>query len=1107
MKTILLLLRNGIFSICFMLVSGISFGQTLIGYPLTDNLNTNVGPIDITNPTIGYYDPPNIDPPIFFLNHLLFQNNLDEVRFSFNAPALYSDGIILQFHTTIAGLGFGSISGNIKVFMQVDNLPETLIDEETLNANVFIAGRKTYDFSTPLTGLNVNSQVKIRIVGSRTLSGTTLNFFGINNLKLIKDVTSISVRSTKIPQPPLINHNDAASVIIDTDFGSLLTNDIITADKTYTITNTGPRALKISSISMEPNDAGFSIIGAFPATVLAGQSANFMVRFAPTNQGLKNAEVVIAGNIVPNNPFRFEVMGNGKSCNLEPIPILFQNFETSGSNLNTALISGAPGATGNTSNSPTPAITGVVSLYPTNTNLYSSGSSSQSLFVRGNSAADTNGVAGTGEVTLEFGPIDITAQQEVSVNFDVAAFSASNSSSGSNNTGSGVNGYDYVMLQVLKKDGITWSDEIRLNGSGTSASNEFANRSYKYGFGTTLVPESDFDGTLYSVTNANTTKYSKFKLNIPVSELTSNFTFRIKARSGRTRTGTSNFNYKYFNHNIWLIDNVHVDAGNANVKSWAGTSWADSRPSPRDKAKFTGNYDFSAAENVDLKICGCEVADGVNFTIPGGRTLEVQNSIINNGDGSNFVVESDANLIQIESGAGNTGNITVERSVTDMDNIPSKMDYVYWSSPVANQNLHAFSPGTPAANFLQYKEATDYFVTTYDGVFHPAKGYAIRAETSGVSSPSYVKTYQFVGVPNNGDYPITITRSQNTGTVPNVAVHGYNLVGNPYPSNIDFDKLYDGNSAKIFKTAWFWTNDSDNPAQQGSEYDGTNYVVYNGTGGSTPAANGIIKVGQGFLIQNKGSENSSTFLNFQNSYGKNNVLRVNTPGRFYQKESSPKNRFWLKLISPDNMVNTQLIGYIDGATDGFEQDYDAEIMGMSSDIFYSKLDDKRLLIQGKGDFQTTDKVELGANFFKAGTYTLALETAEGIFNGSQKIYLRDKETGTLTDLSANPYTFEATKGISEGRFEIIYEPQQVVLGAEETLGENIIVYRDGGDFIIRAQSKNITDLEVYDGSGRLIYKIQPRYIEVRLPGEKLLRGVYILKIDQNGHLSKKKILK
>lgn len=1054
-----------------------------------------MGPTDITSPVINYYDPPNVATPLFFFNHLLFQNNLDEVRFSFNAPALYSDGIILQFHTTIAGLGFGSISGNVKVFMQIDNLPETPIDEEIINANVFIVGSKTYDFSIPLTGLNVNSQVKIRIVGSRTLSGTTLNFFGINNLKLVKDVTSISVRSTKVPQPPLINHNDEASVIIDTDFGSLLTNDIITAEKTYTISNTGLRALKISSISMEPNDAGFSIIGTFPPTVLAGQSANFTVRFAPTNQGLKTAEVVIAGNIVPNNPFRFELMGNGKSCNLDPIPILVQNFETSGASLNTLLISGTPNSTGTTSTSPNPAVPGATSLYPMGTNLYALGSSTRSLFIRGTSTPDQDGVVGTGEVTLEFGPVNLTGQQEVSVNFEVAAF-------GTTNSNSGVNGYDYVLLQVKKQDD-SWSDEIKLYGSGTNENDEWASRSYTYGFGRTLIPESSYDGNLIEINNKIGIKYGKFKLNIPASELTNNFIFRIKARTGRYREKDAQNNWRQYNRNLWLIDNVHVDAGNAKFKTWGGVSWTGGRPSPREKAKFDGAYNFTGLENLDLKICECEVANGVNFTIPAGRTLEVQNAVINNGNGSNFIVVSDANLLQLESGAVNTGNITVERSVTDMDNIATKMDYVYWSSPVANQNLHAFSPGTPAANFLQYKEATDYFVTTYDGVFHPAKGYAIRAETSGVSSPSYVKTYQFVGVPNNGDYPITITRSQNTSAT----VHGYNLVGNPYPSNIDFDKLYDGNSAKIFKTAWFWTNDFDNPAQQGSEYDGTNYVVYNGTGGSTPAANGIIKVGQGFLVQNKGLENSSVSLNFQNSYGKNNVLRVNTPGRFYQKESSPKNRFWLKLISPDNMVNTQLIGYIDGATDGFEQDYDAEIMGMSSDIFYSKLDDKRLLIQGKGDFQTTDKVDLGANFFKAGTYTLALETAEGIFNGSQKIYLRDKETGTLTDLSANPYTFEATKGISEGRFEIIYEPQQVVLGAEETLGENIIVYRDGGDFIIRAQSKNITDLEVYDGSGRLIYKTQPRYTEVRLPGEKLLRGVYILKIDQNGHLTKKKILK
>lgn len=519
---------------------------------------------------------------------------------------------------------------------------------------------------------------------------------------------------------------------------------------------------------------------------------------------------------------------------------------------------------------------------------------------------------------------------------------------------------------------------------------------------------------------------------------------------------------------------------------------------------------------VDAQAGRLNVENGGTITIPANKVLYVQNGINNNdSSGNNFIVKSDGNLIQL-SNATNTGKITVERNVNDMNNISTKMDYVYWSSPVTGQITKGplgFSPGTPNDRFFTYRESNDRFYETGDPTFVLGKGYAVRAETG--TNPDtglpftnpYAKDYKFKGVPNNGEISINVVRSPDAGVVQ----HGFNLVGNPYPSNINFEILYAANSTLIFNNIYFWTNNSFTPNQEGSGYSGNNYAIYTGvggnpaTGGTLPAPTGIIKVGQGFIIQKRNVGGPAPLI-FKNSYGIGQDLRVATPGTFYQKNVAPKNRFWLKLISPDDLVNTQLIGYIDGATDGFEQDYDAEIMGMSSDIFYSKLDDKRLLIQGKGDFETTDKVNLGANFFKSGTYTLALDIGEGIFSGSQKVYLKDYETGTLTDLSVNQYSFEAAQGISEGRFEIIYEPQQVLL-TDDAPEDNLIVYRDGGDFIVRAQSKNITDLEVYDGSGRLIYKTQPRHTEVRIPGDKLLRGVYILKIDQDGQLTKKKILK
>lgn len=131
---------------------------------------------------------------------------------------------------------------------------------------------------------------------------------------------------------------------------------------------------------------------------------------------------------------------------------------------------------------------------------------------------------------------------------------------------------------------------------------------------------------------------------------------------------------------------------------------------------------------------------------------------------------------------------------------------------------------------------------------------------------------------------------------------------------------------------------------------------------------------------------------------------------------------------------------------------------------------------------------------------------EGIFANGQNIYLKDKQTGTLTNLSENSYTFAANKGVTQGRFEIVYQPE-IVLGTGSTVKESLVVYRNGGDFVVQAQTKKITGVEVYDTAGRLIYTTQPNTTKVLIAAEQLVNGVYVLKIKQNRQITTKKIVK
>jgi hypothetical protein len=266
-------------------------------------------------------------------------------------------------------------------------------------------------------------------------------------------------------------------------------------------------------------------------------------------------------------------------------------------------------------------------------------------------------------------------------------------------------------------------------------------------------------------------------------------------------------------------------------------------------------------------------------------------------------------------------------------------------------------------------------------------------------------------------------------------VRGYNLVGNPYPSNISFSDFYAENSSKIYGVAYFWTNnDGQVTSQQSSGYSGNNYAIATAVGGTSATyfgynnrkPNGNISVGQGFIIQTKQAGKNQPLV-FKNS------MRNSDAANYYNKTSSQKNRFWLEFKSPTNVNNEILIGYVPNATNGFDNDYDADLLAIGSDSFWNVLDNHKLAIQAKDEnFSEEDIVKLGFKSSTSGNYTISLTDKDGIFKTSQAIYLKDKYLNKVINITDNAYTFYTSSGQYEDRFEVIYK-------SLETLGiDNIL---------------------------------------------------------------------
>lgn len=481
--------------------------------------------------------------------------------------------------------------------------------------------------------------------------------------------------------------------------------------------------------------------------------------------------------------------------------------------------------------------------------------------------------------------------------------------------------------------------------------------------------------------------------------------------------------------------------------------------------------------------------------------------------GAIFRLANNANLLQ-NANITNSGNITQERKAT----VPS-IQYNYWSSPVKSQHLYSLYPDIPANRVMIYSSSNDKFIslpTASNPLSVFAKGYSIK----GSANPGYVPNLlaTFVGEPNN----------ESTGAnsiLLSTAGSNYNLIGNPFPSNLNLVEWYNDpeNSAKFYNeadetpTAYLWDNTSNTDLMQlGSGYVNQNYAMVNlSTGTGTPAPrlgiigklpNGIVRPGQGFIMRAAESGGSLIF--------KNNLMRTSaismggTNSQYYKGTSGNDDKFYLRLTTAKNMNFVIAVAYHANAENTWER-FDSAIMSEAvTENFYSLSTDlKKLAIQTrKGDFDVSDKVLLGIKTAATGDQTLGVEDKKGIFASGQNIYLKDKLLNSLTNLSEGQYLFSTVQGIDENRFEIVFSPE-INLATENNVVNELQIYRQNEHFVIRSKSKKIVEVEFYEVSGRLLLKLKSNSTHVLVDASALPQGVSICKVTFPDEIRTKKVLK
>jgi hypothetical protein len=183
-----------------------------------------------------------------------------------------------------------------------------------------------------------------------------------------------------------------------------------------------------------------------------------------------------------------------------------------------------------------------------------------------------------------------------------------------------------------------------------------------------------------------------------------------------------------------------------------------------------------------------------------------------------------------------------------------------------------------------------------------------------------------------------------------------------------------------------------------------------------------------------------------------------------------RNRIWIDLVSPTMESTRTLVAYVEGATLEKDRMFDALTDYKATQNFYSLLENEVMTIQGRPlPFDVNDQVPMGIKTPTNGTYTIAIAAADGLFAGKvQKIYIEDKLLGTINDITAVPYQFTATQGITNNRFVLRYTNQALSTTDHDLANNAVTVFASTAGININSTTESIKGYTVYNVLGQTL---------------------------------------
>lgn len=466
--------------------------------------------------------------------------------------------------------------------------------------------------------------------------------------------------------------------------------------------------------------------------------------------------------------------------------------------------------------------------------------------------------------------------------------------------------------------------------------------------------------------------------------------------------------------------------------------------------------------------------------------------------GGNLVIVSNASATaNIASGSGSiTGNVVVQRFIPS-----SARRWRFLASPVTSatlsdliDNIHITgtggatngfdASGSNSASVFTYNETTTGDLNTgwaaasnITNSMTPGKGFRIFVRgtreagrlTGSITSQDAV-TLDFSGTVNSGNINMNPTYTVANGD----ANDGWNYMGNPYPSAIDWNAFHDAGRS------------GSSPDFSGTDYAHLDAVVYvynaatnsydsyNPVSNGGTLTNGIIPSGAAFWVKASASNPTMTL--------KESYKSTSTPGAVFKSEYKDKD-FRIRLTKDSINSDEMVLKYIDEAT-ASKDAYDiAKMWGAEVNIATLGSDKSYLALNSKPFNGESDTVKLSVYARTTGSYTLNFVNAEE-FATNLPMYLLDYYTGDIVDLrTQSTYVFQVnmsnTASYGDSRFELVVGKMPVVIlptalrDIENTSGKLAVYpYIAQSSISIGGLKAGYAQFEIRDLNGRLIQQLQ-----------------------------------